>query len=236
VTNCFRGNEKGYVESSVKAVRKAAFAVRYRFSSLDEAEQYLETELTRMNAGSSIGEEKAHLLAWRPPLELSQMTEQRVDKYSFVRLSNCHYSVPEYLVGKKVTVRSYIKEIVVYSGLHEVCRHRKKDGDGEMSVDILHYLETLAKKPGALRNSKALKCEAELKAAYERHYGGRTREFIDIMRAHQDKPMDEIIFILNAAGEGYATINPEEIKSNVLHHTQNQLNQLSDFFMKGRVG
>lgn len=235
VTNCFSGNEKGYVESSVKAVRNKVFAVRYRFDSLEDAEQYLEAELCRMNAGSQIEEEKNHLLPWRPPLELSRMTEQKADKYSFVRVENNFYSVPEYLVGRVVTIRSYVNEIVVYSGLHEVCRHNKKDGHGEMSVNIFHYLDTLAKKPGAIRNSRALRSETELKAAFDRYYTSRAREFIAILRVNQDRPLDEIVGVLQAVGEGYVGSRPEEISSNVLRHTRSQLYQISDFFMKGRA-
>jgi transposase len=236
VTNCFRGNEKGYVESSVKTVRKEAFAVRYRFDSIEDAEDYLEAELIRMNAKSLIEEEMKHLLPWRPPLELSQLSVQTVDKYSFVRVENNFYSVPEYLVGRSVTVRRYVKEIVIYSGMGEVCRHKRKDGCGNMSVNIFHYLDTLAKKPGAIRNSKALRSEAELKAVFDSIFSKRTREFIEILRTNQDKPMDEIVRILRSAGEGHAPAYIEAIGSNVLKHTQGQLCQISDFFMKGRVG
>ena len=235
VTNCFRGNEKGFVESSVKAVRKEAFAVRYRFDTIEEAEQYIEAELIRMNEGSLIEEEMGYLLPWRPPLELSRMTEQVVDKYSFVRVGNNFYSVPEYLVGRKVTVRSYISDIVVYSGLREVCCHKKKDGSGEMSVNIFHYLDTLAKKPGAVRNSKALRSESDLKAVFEQYYTTRARVFIDVLRANQGLPMDEIVRIAKASGAGYTGSLPEAVGSNVLHHTRNQLYMISDFFMKGRA-
>ena len=235
VTNCFSGNEKGYVESSVKTVRRDVFAVRYRFESVEEAEQYLETELCRMNAGSAIEDEMKHLLPWRPPLELSRMTEQHVDKYSFIRVDNNFYSVPEYLVGRWLTVRRYIKEIVVYAGLDEVCRHKKKDGNGEMSVNILHYLDTLTKKPGALRNSTALRSEADLKAVFDRYYTTDARKFIDILRVNQDKPMDEIVRLLQVSGEGRTWSRHEAVDSNVLRHTQSQLILISEFFSKGRV-
>ena len=235
VTNCFSGNEKGYVESSVKTVRKEIFTTRYRFNTLDDAERYLEAELNRMNTGSLIEEEKKHLLPWRPPLELSRMTENHVDKYSFIRIDNNFYSVPEYLVGKKVTVRSYIKEIVVYVGLNEVCYHPKKDGRGEITVNIFHYLDTLYKKPGAIRNSKALRSETDLKAVFDSCYTDRPREFIDILRVNQNKPMDEIVRILRAADKGYVIRFPDAIKSSVMHHTRSQLHQISDFFMNGGV-
>jgi len=207
--------------------------VRYRFDTLEDAEQYLEEELLRMNKGSEIEKEMEHLLPYRPPLELSRMTEQTVDKYSFVRVDNNFYSVPEYLVGRELTVRSYIKDIVVYSGLNEVCRHKRLDGYGEMSVDIFHYLDTLTVKPGAVRNSKALRSEVELKAVFDDYFTENAREFISILRVNQTKPMDEIVRILKAAGEGYPDICADEVSSNVMHHTQAQLYLISDFFMKG---
>ena len=236
VTNCFSGNEKGYVESSVRVTRKEVFAVRYRFDSTEDAETYLEAELIRMNKESLIEEEMDHLLPSRPPLELSRISEPRVDKYSFVRVDNNYYSVPEYLVGRKLTVRRYVKEIVVYSGLNEVCRHKRKDGFGEMSVNIFHYLDTLTKKPGALRNSKALRSETELKAVFDSYFTTRVREFIDILRINQDKPMEEIVHISQMAGVGCESVYPEVIESNILRHSQIQLVQISEFFMKGRVG
>ena len=236
VTNCFSGNEKGYVESSVKTTRQEVFAVRYSFESIEEAEEYLEAELVRMNEDSLIEEEIEHLLPRRPPLELSRITEQNVDKYSFVRVDNNFYSVPEYLVGRKVTVRRYVKEIVVYSGLSEVCRHKRKDGYGEMSVNIFHYLDTLAKKPGDLKNSKALRSEADLKAVFDSYFTTRAREFIDTLRVNQEKPIDEIVRVLQMAGEGVSHVHAEAIGSNVIKFAQAQLCQISDFFMKGRVG
>ena len=235
VTNCFRGNEKGYVESSVKAVRKEAFALRYHFGSIEEAEEHLVKELLRMNADSQIEDEMKHLLPFRPPLELSKITVQNVDKYSFVRVDNCFYSVPEYLVGRKVTVRRYAKEIVVYSGMDEVCRHKRKDGYGDMSVNIIHYLDTLTKKPGALRNSKALRSEADLKAVFDSYFTTRVREFIDILRENQDSPMWEIVRIMEAAGKGEPKCGADSTSMNILRFTQIQLAQLGEIFMKGRV-
>ena len=233
VTNCFRGNEKGYVESSVKKIRNEAFALRYHFENISEAAEYLEGELIRINEKSTIEEEQAHLLPRRPPLELSRITEQVTDKYSFVRVENNFYSVPEYLTQRKVTVRIYAEEIVVYSGLHEVCRHPKKSGNGEMAVNIKHYLDTLLKKPGAVRNANALKNEHELKSVFDKYYDTRVREFIEIIRTHQHRPIPEIVQILQSEGEGKKVT--EKILTNVMRHTQGQLNQISDFFMKGKV-
>jgi transposase len=49
VTNCFSGNEKGYVESSVKILRNQIFATNYRFNTLDDAKEYLNSQLLKLN-------------------------------------------------------------------------------------------------------------------------------------------------------------------------------------------
>ena len=40
VTNCFKGNEKGHVESSVKILRNQIFANAWQFNSLEDAQEY----------------------------------------------------------------------------------------------------------------------------------------------------------------------------------------------------
>ena len=93
VTNCFSGNEKGYVESSVKKLRREIFAKRYEFDSFEEAEEYMRQQLVRINENARLEEEKAALRPARPPLELATLTDQVVDKYSFIRVDNNFYSV-----------------------------------------------------------------------------------------------------------------------------------------------
>jgi len=236
VTNCYAGNEKGYVESSVKVIRNEVFAERYRFDSIEDAQTYLEKELVRINQDTLIYEEMKYLLPSRPPLELAKIAEHNVDKYSFVRVDNNFYSVPEYLVGKTVTVKNYLTEIVVYAGMYEVCRHTKRDGFLDMSVNIFHYTGTLLKKPGALKNSKALRSNARLKTIYDEYFSKRTREFILLLREHQDKPIDEVAGIIENIGLGPARIVTDAgagIAENVLKHTRGQIIAISDFFMKG---
>ena len=125
VTNCYSGNEKGYVENSVKVVRKEAFAHRYRFESLKDAEEYLHQRLEILNGDSRLEEERRLLKAAKPPLELGKISKQRVDKYSFVRVENNFYSVPDYLVGHEVTIKNYLREIEVYADSGKVCTHKK---------------------------------------------------------------------------------------------------------------
>ena len=62
VTNCFSGNEKGFVEGSVKELRKEIFSKRYKFNTLEEAEVYMAECLEEMQCKSEIEDEKKYLL------------------------------------------------------------------------------------------------------------------------------------------------------------------------------
>ncbi|MGL4483715.1 MAG: IS21 family transposase [Anaerovoracaceae bacterium] len=198
VTNCFKGNEKGHVEESVKTVRKDIFSLRYEFDSYEQACDYLEKGLLDLNAKSEIAEEKNYLLAAMPPLTLGKITEQKVNSYSFVHIDTNMYSVPDYLVGKTVTVRTYVHTVKVYASDSFVCEHERKTGSNELSVNIMHYLRTLERKPGAIRNSSALKSIPLLKNIFDDCYSERPKRFIEILVENKDKKIEEIYTILLA--------------------------------------
>jgi hypothetical protein len=105
--------------------------------------------------------------------------------------------VPEDLVGKKVIVKKYYDEIRVYYNNAEVCRHKRIFGNGEMQVDIYHYLNTLLKKPGAVRNSVALKSIPKLKAIFDTHYKDKPKQFIEEFIENRHLEIDEIIEFFN---------------------------------------
>jgi len=233
-TNCFAGNEKGFVESSVKSIRKEAFARRYCFESLDEAPAHLAEVLEKSNASSQIEEEKKHLLPLRPPLEIARISEHTVDKYSFIRLENNFYSVPDYLVGKKVIVKSYPQEAIVYSGLEKICVHKKLQGTGQVRADILHYLDTLMRKPGALSNAVALRCERELKAVFDEHYHDDPRRFIQILKDNKEKSIPEIVLAVKAGTKDTAAFSSPHslIAENVLASTRQNIGALSSAFLR----
>ena len=197
VTNCFKGNEKGHVEGSVKVLRNQLFADRWTFLSLEDAQEYAHSRLLKMNESSRMDEEKNSLLPYRPPLELAVVTEAKVNPSSLISVDTVFYSVPEYLVGKRVTVKKYHNEIRIYAQRELVCSHRCLFGNGKMQVDIYHYLNTLHKKPGAVRNSVALKSIPRLKAIFDTYYTNQPRKFIELFLENKELPIDEIIMLFD---------------------------------------
>lgn len=215
VTNCFSGNEKGHVEGSVKIIRNHVFALNYSFNSFDDAQEYLNSQLMKMNIDSQIEEEKLNLLPYKPKLELANISINRVNKYSFVKVENNFYSVPEYLVERQVSVKSYYDKIIVYSNDSKVCEHKKIDGINELSIDITHYLNTLIKKPGAIKNSVALKSIPQLKAIYDSHFNTNPKKFIELLIDNKEKDMEELISIFEKYIEISNNVVPiDNLKSN----------------------
>ncbi|MCD0098705.1 IS21 family transposase, partial [Streptococcus agalactiae] len=122
------------------------------------------------------------LLILRPKYELAKITRQKVDSYGFVKVANNKYSVYDYLVGKIVTIRTYAEEVKIYYEDNLIASHKKKDGAGETSIDIRHYLDSLARKPGAIRNSLALKEVPVLKTIFDNHFIKEPKKFVEIIK------------------------------------------------------
>jgi transposase len=193
VTNCYCGNEKGFVEGSVKKLRNEIFADNYRFNSLSDAREYLYSKLLKLNENSQIEEEKKHLQPYRLPLELAMISENKVNSSSLISVDTAFYSVPEHLVGKTVMVKKYHDEIRIFANNTEICRHKRIFGNGNMQVNIYHYLNTLLKKPGAVRNSVALKQIPHLKAIFDTHYVNKPKNFIQEFMEHSYMDIESII-------------------------------------------
>jgi transposase len=193
VTNCFKGNEKGSVESSVKILRNQIFADNWKFNSLDDAREYAYSQLLKLNQNSLMEEEKQHLLPYQPPLELATLAGCTVNSSSLISVDTVFYSVPEHLVGKKVVAKKYHDEIRIYAENTLVYTHQRAFGNGKMQIDIYHYLNSLYKKPGAVRNSVALKSIPKLKAIFDTHYKKCPKKFIEIFLENKELPINEII-------------------------------------------
>ena len=95
-----------------------------------------------------------------------------------------------------VIVKKYYDKIAVYSNNTKVCEHLRLDGCKQMKVDIYHYLNTLQKKPGAIRNSLALKSIPSLKNIFDKYYTQNPRKFIEIFMDHKHLNIEEIIKVL----------------------------------------
>jgi transposase len=207
VTNCFSGNEKGTVEKAVDVLRRELFAVNYTFNTLDDAQAYADSRLLRLNENSLIEAEKEYLLPYMPPLELAQISTAKVDKTSLISVDCVKYSVPESLVGEGVIVKKYHDEIRVFWHNTEVCRHRRALGKDTLVIEIMHYLNTFLRKPGAVSNSVALKSVPKLKAIFDTYYQKKPRQFIEILIENKELSVEEIVRIFKEKTASKAEFN-----------------------------
>jgi len=233
VTNAFSGNEKGYVEGSVKYLRNQIFATNYKFKSEEAAIEYMESQLIKLNENSFIEEEKKYLIPIKPALELADIRTSVVNKYSFIQIDKNCYSVPEYLVGMTVTSKIYYNEILIFSNNEFVCKHKKIDGEKQISADIKHYLNTLLTKPGAIHNSLVLKSNPRLKTIYDLYYNNNSKKFIEIIKENKEKEMAEIEMILINKKDGKD--NNVEISNKINNLTRMQTSMYNRLSIGGDV-
>jgi transposase len=211
VTNCFSGHEKCSVEKSVDVVRTELFTTSYTFNTLDDAQIYAEAKLQKLNENSLLEEEKPYLLPDMPPLELADIQTASADKKSLISVGRVKYSIPEEFAGKKVIVKKYHDEIRVFHGNTELCRHRREFVNGKMVVDIMHYLNTFKKKPGAVNNSVALKSIPKLKAIFDTYYAKKPLDFIEILMDNNHLEIEEIIGLFRAKTSNKAEFNAKAV-------------------------
>ena len=233
-TNCFSGNEKGHVERSVEIIRKEAFSKKYTFRNIEEARSHLSDCLMELNQKSIIHEEKKHLSPALPRFELAQYQIASVDKYSCISFQGNHYSVPEYLVGRKVSMKIYHEELMIYANQAFVCAHKKEDGKGKYILKLEHYLDTFIKKPGAIRNSQVLQSYPVLHNIFQQYFISKPKEFIELIRDNPNVSIEQLVEIIHRVISTGVPITTEKYHHAVEEKTRSQMHQINQLYnLKG---
>jgi hypothetical protein len=130
------------------------------------------------------------------PSESAQTDEEatpRVDSKALICVRQNRYSVPVALVGRRLRARIGAREITAFADGREVARHDRLVGRFGVCAQLDHYLELLARKPGALAGSLALHqqrerghwpgCFDELWARISERYGPSeaARQMVDVL-------------------------------------------------------
>jgi hypothetical protein len=160
-------HEKGGVEGQVGYFRRNFLTPVPRVATLDELNARIdawEEQQEDRRVGlrlRTIGEDFAHEAALLLPLpteafETGLALNPRVDRYGMITVRMCRYSVPARFIGRRVRVVLRSTELVVYERRTEIARHPRLTGRGHERVVLDHFLEVLARKPGALAGSEAL--------------------------------------------------------------------------------
>jgi transposase len=193
------GWEKGQVENQVSLVRYRFFATRRRFASLEELNEWLESECRNYAATAKHPDlkektvdqvfvaEKGYLLALPvSPFDGYTESNPRVSSQLLVNFDRNRYSVDAMAVRKTVTVRAYADRVVVVWNDTVVGVHLRHLGRDKTIYDPWHYLAVLERKPGALRNGAPFKqwslpeAMSDVRTALAGRLGG-DREFVNIL-------------------------------------------------------
>jgi transposase len=164
-------HEKGGVEGEVGRFRRNHLVPVPNIGSIGQLNRLLidacEQDLGRRIAGrpvtvaEQLAKERPLLRALPEPFDATEATVVRVDSKALITVRQNRYSVPVALAGLKVTVAIGASEIRVIHRDREVARHERLHGKYCTRAALDHYLELLARKPGALARSLPLAQERD---------------------------------------------------------------------------
>ncbi|MFQ5668573.1 MAG: IS21 family transposase, partial [Candidatus Binatia bacterium] len=200
--------DKGGVEGEVGYFRRHHWVPVPQADSLEQLNQQLlaacRADKARHIAGHcrTVGEEwlteREHLLPLAEEgFETAAMSFPRVDSMGCAKVRTNFYSVP-LAPGTQVEARVYAEWVELWHEGRRVARHERSYSRQQKILDLEHYLEVLAGKPGALAGSTALqqwRRQGRWPASYDRFWAelqqrrGRqdgTREMIEVLRLGPD--------------------------------------------------
>ena len=139
------------------------------------------------------------------------LESRRVDQRARVSIRQCHYSVPARYAGRRLTVQLGATTVEVLDAGKVVATHTRAIGRYVQVLTLDHYLEVLARKPGALPGATVL-AQAKAVGTFTRsHQGywdaaraargdaGGTRALIEVLLAHRTLPAAALVVAMDAA-------------------------------------
>jgi transposase len=165
-------HEKGGVEGDIGRFRRRHLVPVPEVGSIEELNELLEEacwqDLDRTITGRSetVGErrDRERLLLGTLPREPFGTWEEatpRVDSKALATVRTNRYSVPASLAGLKIRAKIGAGEISFWHDGKQVAWHERLHGHHQISAKLDHYLDLLARKPGALARSLALRQERD---------------------------------------------------------------------------
>jgi transposase len=153
----------------------------------------------------------------------------KADRFARVTVGKCRYSVPARLIGKAVRVRLAANELTVFDGGKAVAVHPRLVASGAEHLVLDHYLEILARKPGALPGSVPLaqaRADGSFTAAHEALWatarrklgdGAGTRALIEVLLLHRRLPATSVAAGITAALRA-GTCSPDVVAVEARRH------------------
>lgn len=209
-------NEKGHVENSVGFGRRNAMVPLPRVESWEELNALLlswcEADLDRSCRGKDktkrqlLEDERKRLLPLpQNTYEAMLVEKSRANSLSLVRFDCNDYSVPTEWAYHTVTTVGTMDEVRISVGPELVAVHRRIWLKERESLDPLHYLALLEKKPGALDHCRAMKgmvlpsCFDVLRRRLKEQDGNGIKEYIRVLLLLAKAPVQELAAVIERA-------------------------------------
>jgi len=162
------GHEKGGVEGLVGFSRRNYLVPIPEADSLEELNEQLLRECLSYGSHTIDGrtktvdelyeQEKESLMPLpNPGFSNVQVLKCKTNKYSIVRVDKNKYSVPTQYAGFSLRVLLYATSLEIYSGSKRISKHQRLYGNDRWSLDPLHYLELLGKRPMAFNSARPIR-------------------------------------------------------------------------------
>jgi transposase len=233
-------HEKGGVEGEIGRFRRnflvpvprvaslADLNARLAEDDLKDARRHIEFRRDTVAAGFAA---EAPLLRPLPAdgFDTGTVLWPRADKFARISVGKCRYSVPARLIGTAVRVRLTASELTVFDGPRAVAVHPRLVAAGDEHLVLDHYLEILARKPGALPGSVPLaqaRADGSFTAAHEALWaqarrklgdGAGTRALIEVLLLHRRLPAASVTAGITAALKA-GTCSPDVVAVEARRH------------------
>jgi len=204
-------HEKGGVEGEVGRFRRRHLVPVPRVRSMAELDALLAAADRRDDGRRISGRVEtigqafaAERPALRPaaaePFAAAAALTATVDGKARICVRQRWYSVPARLAGREVAVRLGARTVEDFHGGGLVARHERSPRKGTQTLLLDHYLEVLARKPGAMPSSLTLaqaRASGAFTPAHERFWGrarrktgdaAGTRALIEVLLLHRTLP------------------------------------------------
>jgi transposase len=142
------GNEKGRVERAIRTLRKTFFNTQEKHSSLQALNQALHEWVNQKNhtvhrttgktPAELLPEEKLRPLPEKPWNNVSIHPPVKTTKTALMIFDTNSYSVPDYLVGKSLSIHSTPDTIMIYDGAKRVASHPRSFDRHRQIINPLH--------------------------------------------------------------------------------------------------
>ena len=214
-------HEKGGVEGEVGRFRRRRLVPVPHVDSLAELNALIEDADraddarhigSRLRTIGQMAEAERSALGPLPaePFDPTVPLRAKADRKARISVRGSRYSVPASFAGRMVDVRLGGAALSVHAGGREVARHERSVHKGAEILVLDHFLEVLARKPGALPGAVALeqaRAAGSFTAAHERFWerarrklGDRegTRALIEVLLLHRRLPFASVHAALDA--------------------------------------